>query len=1242
MQIAIALQRIISYTIIALGLVVLIARLTLPSYSNLDADIVQLAKQYGNIGLKLSRAELTWSGALPKVALHDVQIATESEPLFAKEISINISPLALISANPLAHVQVHIDQLALRFIRELDGKVHLAGFTQQSNDADTFVLPGKVTLHDIQFTWQDMRRADTPITVDNLNAYIEGSDSHFYGYASLSSSIGELDFIADIDGNPLSSNWSGESQLHIKQLKLSELVKQLDLDSIDITQGRGQLSLSQTWKDAAVITNQGKITLNHLDVSRNNKTFKDVSLNALISTARDDAATQIEVQTNTLKLTDQQGAFKLALSLPHDAQLTPFKAGVKDLPMDIANQLLPFVVSSPDNKDTLKQFSLQGNLKQATLSHFNDQLSITIDSENNAFQAPSVFKRPFQLDTLKSQIRVKNLSSNASVLIENAQIKSRGMLMNLNGAVTNLANAPHILISSDFSSIDIQRLEHFLPDAYLTQNLVTWLTDSLKRGTLDQGRLLINGPASHFPYDQTRDGNFSVIGQLTQAPLRFNPDWPAINDMSAELWFYENSMEITASRGKILNSPLQTVHAEIKSLEPISPLLINGSLNGPSQDALGILQSKALNKKLGYLADAFSLKGESLTELKLQIPLAKNDETYVLDGAIHLNNTDLILSSWPLTLQKVNGTLALSLDGVSAKKLTGTLWDKPFASHIKNKKGETRIHLNSALTIDRLKTELPDIPLAGITGETTVAAQFVIPPRESKTPLELIIDSQLKGIDIDLPQPVGKPKAQAQSLRVSLPIDNGIRHVALSYKKNIHAIFSTDGERGAITLGDKKPTLPNDTTLHLNINVPRVNLAQWQKALDQGENSERAVELTIDTALMELGATQFTNFKATLNSKDNALRAKINSDQLVGSISRANKKDAIVAKLEKAHLRFDPGVGKPASPKPEPSLLDPRSLPTIDLQINDFRLNDAPLGKLSMSSTRRIDGQEVEHLLIDGESGSADIHGYWVWRSPSPLTRIDGEINATDIGKLLKQLGYAKHTSESSLDAKIKSFSWPGHPGQFHLASIEGLASMRYSKGRLNDLEPGITRVLGLLNLDAIGKRLRLDFGDVLKKGYSYDYISADFGVGLGQAATSNFHMEGATGIIDLGGRIGLVAEDFDLRVNVTPDLDTLLPLAASAVGGPVTGVATFLAQQVLGDRINRAYRFDYAVTGAWDDPQLSALDTSGAFSRLFNALTGKESKKATDQQKDMVKPTEDRKNIFQRTLKNLKGDDAK
>ncbi len=120
-----------------------------------------------------------------------------------KQISLKHFPLALISNQPNS-VHVHIDQLALKLIRELDGKIHLDGFAQQADSDTSLMLRAKLTLHDIQITWQDMRRAKAPITIDHLNAYVEGSDSHpFYGYASLNSSIGNLDFIADIDGNPL-------------------------------------------------------------------------------------------------------------------------------------------------------------------------------------------------------------------------------------------------------------------------------------------------------------------------------------------------------------------------------------------------------------------------------------------------------------------------------------------------------------------------------------------------------------------------------------------------------------------------------------------------------------------------------------------------------------------------------------------------------------------------------------------------------------------------------------------------------------------------------------------------------------------------------------------------------------------------------------------------------------------------------------------------------------------------------
>ncbi len=106
--------------------------------------------------------------------------------------------------------------------------------------------------------------------------------------------------------------------------------------------------------------------------------------------------------------------------------------------MGLANQLIPFLASSPQTADTLNQFNLQGTLNRAVVSHFNDQLTVTVDSKNNALKAESLFKRPFQLDALKAQVRVKNLLANTALSIDTAHIESRGMSMNLNGAVTKL------------------------------------------------------------------------------------------------------------------------------------------------------------------------------------------------------------------------------------------------------------------------------------------------------------------------------------------------------------------------------------------------------------------------------------------------------------------------------------------------------------------------------------------------------------------------------------------------------------------------------------------------------------------------------------------------------------------------------------------------------------------------------------------------------------------------------------
>ena len=82
--------------------------------------------------------------------------------------------------------------------------------------------------------------------------------------------------------------------------------------------------------------------------------------------------------------------------------------------------------------------------------------------------------------------------------------------------------------------------------------------------------------------------------------------------------------------------------------------------------------------------------------------------------------------------------------------------------------------------------------------------------------------------------------------------------------------------------------------------------------------------------------------------------------------------------------------------------------------------------------------------------------------------------------------------------------------------------------------------------------------------------------------------MKGPSANIELSGRIGLGDEDFDALVTITPKISSSIPLAGAIAGGPAVGAALFLAQQLMGDSIDRVTRLEYMATGSWDEPILT------------------------------------------------------
>ena len=68
-----------------------------------------------------------------------------------------------------------------------------------------------------------------------------------------------------------------------------------------------------------------------------------------------------------------------------------------------------------------------------------------------------------------------------------------------------------------------------------------------------------------------------------------------------------------------------------------------------------------------------------------------------------------------------------------------------------------------------------------------------------------------------------------------------------------------------------------------------------------------------------------------------------------------------------------------------------------------------------------------------------------------------------------------------------------------------------------------------------------------------------------------------------------MVSETQDLSVLVQPTLSESVAIGAAAgLVNPVAGVVTYLAQKMLSDPIEKLFAFEYAVTGAWSDPQVA------------------------------------------------------
>jgi len=72
---------------------------------------------------------------------------------------------------------------------------------------------------------------------------------------------------------------------------------------------------------------------------------------------------------------------------------------------------------------------------------------------------------------------------------------------------------------------------------------------------------------------------------------------------------------------------------------------------------------------------------------------------------------------------------------------------------------------------------------------------------------------------------------------------------------------------------------------------------------------------------------------------------------------------------------------------------------------------------------------------------------------------------------------------------------------------------------------------------------------------------------------------------------VDLARETQVLRVKVNPHLSDSFSVAGALIGGPVAGLAAFIAQKLLKDPLDQLAAYEYDVTGTWTNPVVTKVE---------------------------------------------------
>ena len=835
---------------------------------------------------------------------------------------------------------------------------------------------------------------------------------------------------------------------------------------------------------------------------------------------------------------------------------------------------------------------------------------LKIDSDNLVIDYPQLFRRPLKADLARGDF-LWNFDLETGLHLQSDYLEMSNpdlqTLSRIELQIPITGKDLFVDMQSDFWDADGARKSDYLPVTVMPEDLVEWLDVSVVGGHVKSGSFLLYGPVSEFPF-KGHEGRFEVWFGVEDLLLDYMPGWPALSEAVAEVHFINNTLKAKLQEGLMLDSRLQDVSINIDQLRNPTPVEIRGQVRGPFQDIMTVLGETPLREDFHPFVEAVSVGGDTRTELDLAIPLEDGRGELKVDGAVNFDHAALTVKEAELELQELTGNLQFNLSGVTGKGLRARLLNKDVSfdvSPYRHKERDwTRITSRMPLDLKQLKRQFPDWKIDHFQGSGEAELAFRIAHQPSRVPVRMSLKSDLKGVTVALPEPLGKAAQESRLLDLGADfLRDGSTELRVRYGKNTHALlrfFEADDKPwvAAIGFGQEPLSLDGVEGFHLSGQLARLNADEWIAWVGDQSSDERdrlpqiEMDLRVDE-LIALG-TACPQTRFSYKNYADGYRVNLTSDTVQGSMQVPGdlRERSILGRFDYIKLNLQELAstitGERSSSKQVVDL-DPRAVPAVNFSVEKLYINDHPIGKGNLTWSKEKDGITVNSLTLVGNSIDLSGQGYWRLTPKGHSTGLNLQMQTPSLGDLQHDLGLATGIEGAATKVKAELY-WPTSPLEMGAEQLYGSLWLDVGKGQVNNVDPGVGRLIGLFSLNALGKRLALDFSDLFSKGMAFDTIQGNFVLNDGDAYTTDLAMRSTAAAVDIRGRTGLSSRTYDQQVVVTPNVSATLPLVGALAISPTVGVALAVTQQLFGKHFDRIAMRTYEVSGSWDNPQFSQI----------------------------------------------------